>query len=51
MPAVVVGLKKEEKQQMHMIRAIEKRPSLLPVGEALGFLSSTNEISPSSSLF
>ena len=46
---VVYGPKKEEKQQMHMMRASEKRPSLLPVGEALGLRSSTNEISPSSS--
>ena len=46
---VVVGPKKDEKQQMHIIKAKENKPSLLPVGETLGFLSRTKEISPSSS--
>ena len=41
--------KKDEKQQMHIMRAIEKSPSLFPVGEALGLRSRTNDISASSS--
>ena len=45
----VWGPKNDEKQQMHMISASEKSPSLFPVGDALGLRSSTNEISPSSS--
>ena len=40
--------KKEEQQQMHMIRANENKPILPPVGESATFLSRTNEISPSS---
>jgi len=47
---VAVGAKKEEKQQMHMMKASEKRPIRLPVGEALTLRSRTKEISPSSSM-
>ena len=50
MGAVVCTPKNEEKQQMHMMRASEKRPRLLPVGEALTLRSRTKEISASSSM-
>ena len=46
---VVCGPKKDEKQQMHIMRASEKRPSLFPSGEALTLRSRTKEISASSS--